>query len=105
MSKWNRYQVTAEVDLDYELDDDDILAMAEERGLLSGSRRRSSDDVGGELWDNMERDARAAFARRDAAHFEIVLLRMRAHADVPEPPGAPALFDDDAPRSKPAHRH
>jgi hypothetical protein len=103
MSKFNRYTVTVDVDLDYELDDNDVLEMAKERGLLAAGRLPEAIEA--EQWDVMERDVRAAFAHRDARHFEIVLGRMRASAAVPEPPGAPPLFDDEAPRSKPAGRH
>jgi hypothetical protein len=104
MSRFGCYTVSAEVDLDFELSDDDLLEMAQERGLLP-TKAGFAGPEDGDDWDRMERDARAAFERRDVVHFDIVLLRMRASAGVVEPPGAPALFDDDAPRSKPAGRH
>lgn len=103
MSKFSRFDVSAEVDLDLELSDDDVLEMARERGLMSGGR--GLECVDGERWDDLEHDLRRAFADRDAQHFEVTLARIRAHAAVPELPGAPPLYDDGAPRTRPMRSH
>ncbi len=70
-----------EIDLDAELSNDDLIALARERGIaIASSAPRDAHDPGAlsprEWWERLADDIRDAAQRDDRTHLNILLHRM-----------------------------
>lgn len=72
----NTVEAYVEVNLDDELDDEMLMKMARERGLIGGD----ADDAGAmgprEWWEMLAQELRTAARNNEHVHFEVLLHRM-----------------------------
>jgi ferredoxin-NADP reductase len=76
MSRRSTITIDVDIDLDDELDDETLMELARERGLI-GSPGSDTGHMGPrELWERLADELRTAAHNGERTHFEVLLHRM-----------------------------